>query len=127
MNAQITTQTLLAVLSHHIGTRRGISVRDLAIAITGHGSEGEYRRIRICIEQLRRDGHHVCGHPATGYHMAASAEELDRTCRYLVDRAMTSLAQVAAMRRVSMPDLHGQLGIPHESPEPAPKEPSNAA
>jgi hypothetical protein len=44
--------------------------------------------------------------------LAATEEELNRTCLYLHDRAMTSLRQVAAMKRVSLPDLRGQLRLP---------------
>jgi hypothetical protein len=34
------------------------------------------------------------------------------TCNFLYDRAMTSLRQIATMRRVSLPDLRGQLHLP---------------
>jgi hypothetical protein len=54
----------------------------------------------------------VCGHPSTGYHLAGTAAELDRTCEFLFGRSMTSLKQVSAMKRVTLPDLRGQLGLP---------------
>ncbi len=59
----------------------------------------------------RTEAYHVCGTPETGYFMAKTAEELDRPCRFLVSRAEASLSQVANMKRMSMPDLHGQFRL----------------
>jgi hypothetical protein len=53
----------------------------------------------------------ACGHPSTGYFLAQTDDELLRTVKFLHDRAMTSLSQAAAMQRVSLPDLAGQLRI----------------
>jgi hypothetical protein len=53
--------------------------------------------------------------------LASTSAELDSTCEFLFGRSMTSLRQVSAMRRVTLPDLRGQLGLPigakHESHE----------
>jgi hypothetical protein len=68
--------------------------------------------VRKAIEELRREGHRICATPETGYFMAANDDELDRTCGFLYARAMTSLTQVAAMKRVALPDLRGQLRLP---------------
>lgn len=70
------------------------------------------RLLRAHVNTLRNEGHHICAHPARGYFIAETAEELTNTCEYLYDRAMTSLQQIAAMRRVSLPDLRGQLKLP---------------
>lgn len=103
---------LLAALATHIGADRGISVERLAWRIYGMGaSERDQRAIRKAVEELRREGHHVCADPARGYYLAETDDELDQTCRFLYTRAMTSLTQVAAMKRVSLPDLAGQLRI----------------
>jgi hypothetical protein len=72
-----------------------------------------YARVaRQLISELRNEGHHVCAHPSAGYFIAETADELDATCKFLTDRALSSLKQVAAMKRVSMPDLYGQLNLP---------------
>jgi len=117
----ITRDTVLAILSRHIGAENGISVRSLARQLSPGGelwaTEGDERAVRHCIEDLRAEGHHICAHPSTGYHMAATDAELDRTCEYLYARAVGSLRKVAAMRRVSMPDLRGQLRLPAEPRE----------
>lgn len=115
---QITRPMVLGVLMKHIGKARGIDitglVREARVAAGVYGgpiTEGQKRRVRKLLEELRRNGHHVCATPADGYYIAANTQELQETCRFLFDRAMTSLTQVAAMKRVSLPDLEGQLRL----------------
>jgi hypothetical protein len=109
---ELTPETVLAQLQGRRGAANGITARDLAYAITLRVNTADERRLRQIIEKLRRDGHPICGHPALGYHFAANATELDRTCRFLLARVMTTAAQISAMRRVALPDLYGQLGLP---------------
>lgn len=100
-------------LARHVGRHNGISARDLARAIKGPEADAtDERHIRDAVVELRLEGEHICAHPSLGYYMAASDEELVESCKFLYDRAMTSLQQVAAMRRVSLPDLAGQLHLP---------------
>ena len=113
MTAEITADDVLVALSRHIGADLGVGIAALTREVTGEPARpGAERAVRRCIEELRRAGHHICAHPSTGYFIAASEAELLRTCSYLYSRAMCSLAQVAAMRRVSLPDLRGQLRLP---------------
>lgn len=115
---EITKDRVLEVLSEHIGADRGIRAADLTTRVAvrvfitpGEGTAVE-RRIRSLIEDLRLEGHHICAHPTTGYFIAATEQELQTTCEFLYQRAMTSLRQVAAMKRISLPDLRGQLHLP---------------
>lgn len=105
---------VLRELQRHIGKDNGIHVRELVQAITGQlaTSEALERRVREVVTELRMAGEHVCGHPSAGYFMAATADELQATCSFLFSRSMTGLQQVAAMKRVSLPDLAGQLHLP---------------
>ena len=111
---QITAAQVLTELSHHIGQANGIHVRDLATRITGQAvSCGVLeRRIRTVVTELRMDGAHICGHPASGYYMAESAAELEETCQFLRSRAMSSLVLESRMRRIGLPELLGQLNLP---------------
>ena len=103
---------LLAVLSRHIGARCGISAQGLARAVFGPGAgAADERRIRHMVAELRAQGEHICADPRHGYFLAETDAELDETCRFLYDRALTSLTQISAMKRVSLPDLAGQLRI----------------
>lgn len=112
MNDQAAMDKLLAILSGHIGKDCGITVEDLAFRMFGQGATTrDQRAIRRLVVELRRQGEHICADPRHGYFLAADPAELDQTCRFLYDRAMTSLTQVSAMKRVSLPDLAGQLRI----------------
>ncbi len=110
----ITRDSVLAALMRHNGADNAAHASDLVVEITGTTAcnAAGTRRLRRVIELLRNDGHHVCGIPAHGYYIAQSEAELVRTCEYLHSRAMTSLRQVAAMQRVSTPDIRGQLRLP---------------
>lgn len=112
----ITAARVLAALSRHIGAKNGISARLLALAVTDLAPGGDTRRaerqLRHVITALRLEGQHICGTPETGYFMAENDAELDRTCSFLYERAMTGLQQIARMKRVSLPDLRGQLKLP---------------
>lgn len=111
--SMITPDAVLAALSRHIGAERGVSVRELTREVLeAPGEAADERAVRHAIQELRERGHHVCAHPSTGYFLAATDEELNRTCLYLTERAMCSLRQVAAMKKVSLPDLKGQLRLP---------------
>lgn len=111
---QITQAAVLTVLQHHIGEANGIHVADLVRQIKGHPhtTGALERRVRQIVTELRLDGQHICGHPATGYYMAATPEELQATCEFLFQRAMTGLQQISRMKNVSLPDLRGQLHLP---------------
>lgn len=110
---QITPAQVLTALSHHKGKDNGIHVRELVQRITGQlvNAEALERQVRTIVTDLRMQGHHICAHPGTGYFMAATPEELNETCKFLVDRSMTTLAQVSRMKRIALPDLHGQLHL----------------
>lgn len=98
---------VLAVLSRHIGRGNGISVRELEQQL-----DMLPRQIRMLISDLRADGHAVCGTPKDGYYIAATPEELERTCEFLRARAMHSLVLESKLRKIPLPDLLGQLHIP---------------
>ncbi|MGO4699837.1 hypothetical protein [Dyella sp. 2RAB6] len=112
---ELTPDSVLAVLQHCVGETKGRTAEELARAVTGRTSLADQRKLRQVIEALRSAGHRVCANPTHGYFLAANEAELDRECGFLLDRANTSIRQVAAMRRVAMPDLRGQLGLPLET------------
>lgn len=111
----LTPDTVLAVLQHCVGENRGRTAEELARAVTGRTCPADQRKLRQVIEALRTAGHAVCANPTHGYFMAATEGELVKECNFLLDRANTSIRQIAAMKRVAMPDLRGQLGLPLES------------
>ena len=112
MNA-ITYDTVLAALARHIGAARGVRADVLVMEITHRPSaDHEERELRRIIAALRQNGHHICAHPNAGYYLAQTDAELNDACNFLYERAMTSLRQIAAMKKISLPDLRGQLHLP---------------
>ena len=108
----IAPDTVLDALRHRIGEANGITAAALVFQLSARNSDADLRKLRQVVEHLRRQGHEICAHPAAGYFFPANAADLERTCQFLVARAMTSLTQAAAMRRVAIPNLYGQLGLP---------------
>jgi hypothetical protein len=95
------------------GAARGLSAAQMVLQLTGRQYwPAAERALRMMVESLRAEGLPICATPNHGYFWAETPEELDRTCEYLYSRAMTSLTQIARMKRVSVPDLRGQLRMP---------------
>lgn len=109
----ITPALVLNELSKHVGQKNGIHVRELIQAATGQvfTSAPMERKVRQIVVELRMEGHQICAHPATGYFMAATPAELQETCKFLSDRAMSSLKQIQRMQKVALPELLGQLQL----------------
>lgn len=101
-----TRHDLLAYLARHVGEANGATCSQIAGNL--HTDE---RRVRALISALREDGIAVCGHPATGYYIARTPEELERTCAFLRSRAMHSLVLESRLRQIPLPELLGQLHL----------------
>lgn len=97
---------LQLVLERRIGRASGITAEQLA-GVLGTNE----RTVRELITELRTDGVAVCGHPASGYFIAATREELEETCQFLRSRAMHSLVLEAKLRGLPLADLVGQLRL----------------
>lgn len=108
----LTPRIVLDVLGDHAGSGNGITARNLVGKICGFSTGAGERHLRHVIEALRKQGHRICAHPTTGYFLAETDTELDESCEFLFGRAMTSLQQISAMKRVALPDLRGQLNLP---------------
>lgn len=106
MNAQPNKTALQVVLERHVGRDRGVTAAALADALGC-----QERTVRELITLLRLDGRAVCGHPASGYFIAATREELEETCQFLRSRAMHSLVLEAKLRGMPLADLCGQLHL----------------
>lgn len=112
----LTRDTVLFALAMHHGQDNGVRACDLVAEICGETSPAMERHLRAVVDELRKEGHHICGMPSTGYYIAATKEELQRTCEWIFSRSINGIEQVAAMQRVSLPDLAGQLRIRLENP-----------
>lgn len=101
------SSALLNLLSRHIGKGNGIGVKQLAQQL-----DTPERTVRKLVSELRDEGHAVCGTPADGYYIAATADELQHTCDFLRSRAMHSLTLESRLRKIPLTDLIGQLHLP---------------
>ena len=110
----MTKTDVLRALQNHLGKENGIPAEDLVKEICGFKLEpsSQLRLLRRLITELRLEGNQICGHPTTGYYLAATADELNDTCNFLYSRAMASLKQVSRMKNIALPDLQGQLKLP---------------
>ena len=112
-----TLHLLLVALRQHIGRKHGVTARDLVVEVNALAADVvrpklSERELRHAVVALRLEGHHVCAHPASGYYLSQTVGELQEATKFLKDRAISSLQQVAAMEKVSLPDLFGQLHLP---------------
>lgn len=102
----ITPDTVLAALGCHIGAENGVTAERLAAQI---GTTP--RELRKHISTLREQGVAVCGTPRFGYFVARTDAELEDSCAFLRRRALHSLALEARLRRITLPDLIGQMKL----------------
>lgn len=102
-----TINELVAVLSRHIGRDNGISGKALAAALGI-----ETRHLRKLVTEAIEDGQiAICGHPSTGYFVAASAEELIETIEFHDHRAKHELKKKGRLAKM-LGDLYGQIYLP---------------
>lgn len=94
------------ILQSHCGAGNGITAEHIAARC-----DINKRGVRTAVTQLRLEGVAVCGHPKTGYYIAANNEEIEQTCSFLRSRAMHSLTLESRLRKTTLPDLLGQLRI----------------
>ena len=109
----ITADRVLDVLSRHVGAARGCSIEQLTyeVACTWPNSEGDQRKVRKLVSELREAGIAICASPRTGYFIAATAGELEDCCKFLRSRAMHSLTLESRLRKIALGELLGQLRI----------------
>ena len=101
---------MLAVLG--AGREEGKTAVKLVYDICGlDGCTSGDRELRAVVNDLRKEGHPICAMPKDGYFIAETEKELLETCNFLYGRAMDSLVQISAMRRVAPPDLRKQLKL----------------
>lgn len=94
------------IMQNHIGKANAISGEDLARALGTNP-----RQLRHMTDALIEDGIALCSHPANGYWIAQNAAELEACCQFHRQRALHELAKEAKLRKLTLPDLLGQLHL----------------
>jgi hypothetical protein len=109
----IDAKTLMTILPNHIGKAYGVTAEQLATECLGcKPTPLDLRSLRSAVQELRNEGVLICASPGTGYFIAEYDKEVDETCEFLYDRAMSSLKQISRMKKIALPDLRGQLRLP---------------
>lgn len=97
---------LIAEMQNHVGRDLSISGAHLAKALNTNP-----RQLRHLTDEAIKAGIALCSHPAHGYWIALTAEELEYACQFHRSRALHELHKEALLRRMSLPDLLGQLHL----------------
>lgn len=100
---------VLSVLRAHRGRARAIRVDELGrvCGIRGRECQAVVHRLRV---EHGVPVASAAGQPA-GYYLVETAAELEQCYREHRSKALSTLAAMAALRRVALPDLLGQLAI----------------
>lgn len=108
---------LNCLAERHAGRGNGVGADRLVMELTGaEGTTNSLRLLRSYIEALRRDCVTVCGTPETGYFYSERQDDINETCEWLYQRAMTTLTQVSRMKKRPDPNLREQLSLPEPVP-----------
>lgn len=98
---------LKAAMYDHVGEENGIGAAELAARL----DVNERQVRRLVTEAIVDDGIAICGHPSTGYYVAANADELKRTVAFHRDRALHELKKASRLSGEPLEDLVGQLKL----------------
>ncbi|MEM5789268.1 MAG: hypothetical protein AAGU11_18295 [Syntrophobacteraceae bacterium] len=106
---------LIKVLGHHPGKNRAIGAGSLYEAVFGkpwRDKIRDTRKLRELVTKLRNEGYPICSSSDSeggGYYLASAGSELADHCRRIHARAMKLLVMEAKLRKLSLPELMGQI------------------
>lgn len=115
MNFDAAAGKLLQVLAMHVGREHAIDMGDLYTRVFGRMVShkiNDSRDIRKLITALRRKGIPIGStskRDGGGYYLVRASSELDEYCSALRKRALRALVMEARLRKMSMPELLGQM------------------
>lgn len=115
MNFDAAAGKLLQVLALHVGREHAIDMGELYTRVFGRTVShkiNESRDIRKLITALRRKGIPIGStskRNGGGYYLVRASSELDEYCSALRQRALRALVMEARLRKMSMPELLGQM------------------
>lgn len=106
---------LLMVLTGHVGREHAIGMDDLYTRVfhkpAGHKINST-REVRKLVTALRQKGQPIGSVSSTnggGYYLIRAGSELDEYCSKLRQAALRKLVMEARLRKLSMPELLGQM------------------
>ena len=109
------TSRLLEVLTLHVGEEKAIDAGELYSRVYDEKVTNKInhtRAMRKLITALRRKGVPIGSTSAVnggGYYLCRAGSEVTAFCDRLTRRALTTLGMVAKVKKLSMPELLGQM------------------
>jgi predicted DNA-binding transcriptional regulator YafY len=96
------------LLDNHIGRRKAIKVKHLAFALGFRE-----RELQHLVRSLRMQGARIASTAArpAGYYIPETVEEAEEYKQEQYSKALATLESTAAVLRVNLPDLLGQLRL----------------
>lgn len=91
----------------HQGKEEGAQAEAIAAGLGVPASSANLRKLRECVEELRKGGYPICARPETGYYWGTTRAEIEETAAVLEKRGLTALAQAKGMRE-AIGDKGGQ-------------------
>lgn len=117
MNKDEAKARLLAILTRHVGEEKAIGMGELYSQVFGEPWShriNDTRKLRRLITELRYDGSLIGETRAKtggGYYLARSVFEMGEFVRRRKREALRKLAMIAAMQRIGLPELLGQMQL----------------
>ena len=108
---------LYMIMLQHIGPSQKIGMGELYEQVFGrpwNNRINDTRQIRMLITQMKKEGQAVMSSSSPingGYWIAASGSELDAFVKKDKLRALKILSRISNMKKVSLPELMGQMLI----------------
>ena len=108
---------LYMIMLQHIGPSQKIGMGELYEQVFGrpwNNRINDTRQIRMLITQMKKEGQAVMSSSSStngGYWIAASGSELDAFVKKDKLRALKILSRISNMKKVSLPELMGQMLI----------------
>ena len=108
---------LLSTLSHHIGREKAIPMTALQTSVFGEEAGDKIngtRTLRKLITAARLRGVPIASctdRDGGGYYLAAAGSEMDDYLNRVRSRGMAALKLEAVLRRLSLPELLGQISM----------------
>jgi len=108
---------LLLEMARHVGKSHMIGMGELYERVFGESWDhriNDTRRLRVLVTDLRGQGVpivSISAHTGGGYYLASAGSELSGYCRRLRNQALKKLVMEANLRKMSLPELMGQMAL----------------
>ena len=111
------TSKIYLILSQHVGEEKAIDMGELYSRVFNEAYTNKInhtRRLRTIITAQRKKGARIASTSSKnggGYYIVRAASELDEYCGRLRRAALNKLMMESRLRKISMPELLGQMQL----------------